>query len=161
MKTAFGILCFFLLSRTSVAGELIGTIVPPFPDGWNELSGACISEISSMESTCAYSISIEKDSNNQRTILFGKSMPRIDQAIPRWLIIDQMPYPRVPLGFHISYGECETNGNRDQSIIAVVQTTNTEWYTIVRQAYRANLNSGRLEKISTHGIRCRNEGWEG
>jgi len=54
---------------------------------------------------------------------------------------------------------CERDGTRDETIIAIVKTTDTEWYDTVRSAFRANLSTGRFEERPPRGCGCRNEGW--
>lgn len=158
MKTIVWIFGPLLLVGTCVAGDLTGTIVPPFPDGWKDQGGACIAGSLGAEKICDYSIGVvEKD--NHLVLFFGKSAPRTDPMKPRWLVTDQMPYPEAPTGFQVVYNQCERNGKPDQTIVAVIKTANTEWYTVVRSAYKANLDTGRFEKISIKGLRCGNEGW--
>lgn len=140
-----------LLAGACVAGGLTGTSVPPVPTGWKDQGGACISG-------CDYSIGVLEKSD-QLILYIGKSVTRIDPKKARWLITDQMPYPKTPSGFEVVYSLCERNGNPDETIIAVVKTIDAEWYTTVRFAYRANPSTGRFEKISTKGVRCLNDGW--
>ena len=158
MRSIARILGLMLLAGACVAGDLTGTIVPPFPDGWKYQGGACVASSLGIERSCDYSIGVvEKD--NHLVLYFGKSAPRIDPKKARWLVSDQMPYPEAPSGFHVVYGLCERNGKPDETIIAIVKTTDTEWSTVVRSAYRANLDTGRFEKTYIKGLRCRNEGW--
>jgi hypothetical protein len=158
MKTIVGILGLLLFAGTCIAGDLIRTIVPPFPDGWKDQGGACIAGSLGVEKSCDYSIGVVKK-DNHRFLYFGKSAPRTDPKKARWFVTDQMPYPKAPTGFQVVYGLCERNSRRDDTIIAVVKTTDTEWHTVVRSAYKANLETGLFEKISIKGLRCGNEGW--
>ena len=144
-------LSVMLLASPSKANDIIGTIVPPYPEKWRDQGGACIA-------SCDYSIGVLEKSN-RLFLYFGKSAPRTDPKKARWLVTDQMPYPKTPPGFQVVYGLCERDGKPDDTIIAIVKTTDAEWYTTVRSAYRANFNTGRFEKISTKGVRCQNEGW--
>jgi hypothetical protein len=141
-----------------VAGDFTGTIVPPFPEEWKDQGGACISGSLGIKRTCDYSIGVVKK-DNRLVLYFGKSAPRTDPKKARWLVTDQMPYPEAPSGFQVVYGLCQRNGNPDETIIAIVKTTDTKWYTVIRSAYRANLDTGRFEKVSIKGLRCSNEGW--
>jgi len=143
-----------LLAGVCTANDITGTFVPTYPEGWKDHGGACIG----LDNRCDYSIGVlEKD--KQLILYFGKSAPRSDPKKARWLITDQMPYPKAPAGFQVVYGDCERDGRPDKTIIAVVKTTDTEWYTTVHFAYRANLNTGRFEKTPINGIRCINIGW--
>lgn len=146
------------LASACVANDITGTIVPPFPEGWKDHGGACISSSLGPNNNCDYSIGV-LERPGQLILYIGKSAPRIDPKKARWLVTDQMPYPKAPTGFQVVYSFCERDGKPDETIIAIVKTTDTEWYTTVRLAYRANLSTGRFEKTSTKGVRCLNEGW--
>lgn len=157
-KTSFLCLLLMLPSYTCQASNLIGRIVPPYPDEWISQGGACIAGKLGIKRSCDYSIGILKNLD-QLHIFFGKSAPRINPKKARWFVTDLMPYPKTPAGFHVVYGFCERDGSPDASIIAVVKTTDSEWFSNVQTAYRANMNTGRFEESSIKGVRCRNEGW--
>jgi len=146
------------LAGACAATDIIGTIAPPYPDGWKDHGGACIGGSLGPNKTCDYSIGV-LEKTDQLILFIGKSATRIDPKKARWLVTDIMPYPKTPSGFQVVYSLCERNGTPDETIIAIVKTTDTEWYTTVRFAYRANLNTGRFEKTSPKGVQCRNDGW--
>lgn len=152
------VLCVMLFAGQSNANGVVGSIVPPYPEGWKHRGGACIASSLGANRSCEFSIGILEKSN-KLFFHFGKSVPRTDPKQARWLITDQMPYPETTPGFQVVYGLCEKDGKPEDTIIAVVKTTDTEWYTTVHSAYRANLNTGRFEDTSTEGVRCLSEGW--
>ena len=157
MKIIVGIWSLLLFASTCVAGDLTGTIVPPFPDGWKDRGGACIAGSLGTKRICDYSIGVlEKD--NKLVLYFGKSVSSPDPKKAHWLVTDQMPYPETPSGYSVVYSVCERNRKPDETIVAIVKTTDTKWY-VARSAYRANLGTGRFEKTSIKGLRCGNEGW--
>jgi hypothetical protein len=151
---------FFLmmLFNACMATEIIGSIVPPFPEGWKDEGGACISNTLGSERICDYSIGILRK-DGELVLYFGKSAPRIEPEKARWHVIDRMPYPKISKTQQVVLGNCERDGKHDGAIIAIVKRTDTEWYSIVQNAYKANFITGRFEKISAKGIRCINEGW--
>lgn len=140
------------------ADNIVGSIVPPFPDGWKDEVGSCITDNFGHDNICEYSIGIVKEAS-QLILYIGRATSRIDPKKARWLVTDQMPYPNLPKGFHVVIALCERNGRLDETIVATVKTTDTEWYSIVHSAFRANLTTGRFETTTTKGVRCRNEGW--
>jgi hypothetical protein len=153
MHTPIKFLALGLTLFTSVcsAASLTGKTIPPYPRGWGEPEGACLDN-------CRYSIGVL--SNGQTKILYlGKEVAGFTPDEPRWLVLDEMPYPQAPKGFRVTYGTCQVNKVDDSSIIAVVKETETEWQTQVKFAYRANIKTGQLETITTKGVRCANEGW--
>src|SRR3989442_12222534 len=150
--------CLVLVANVCLAGDIRGSIVPPFPKGWKDQGGACIGGPLGFDKICEYSIGVLEE-GSQLVLYIGKSAPPIDAKTPRWLVTDQMPYPKAPAGFHVVLGSCERDGTRDETIIAIVKTTDTEGYDTVRSAFHRNLSTGRFERTSTTGMRCRNEGW--
>ena len=144
-------LVLMLFASTCTATETIGSVVPPFPKGWQHEGGSCVAD-------CNFSIG-ELRAPNGLAFFLGKSAQRVDPNKPRWLVLDLMPYPKTPKGYQVVYSLCERDGNSDETIIAIVKTTDTEWYSTVFRAYKANLNAGRFETTSTKGVRCLNDGW--
>ena len=147
-----------LVANVCLAADITGSIVPPFPTGWKDQGGACIGGGLGRDKICEYSIGV-LEHGSQLVLYIGRSAPPIDPKIPRWLVTDQMPYPKAPAGFHVVFGPCERDGTQDETIIAIVKTTDTEWYNTVRSAFRANVRTGRFERTPTTGVRCYNEGW--
>ncbi len=150
MKTIARILGLMSLAGTCMAGgNLTGTLVPPYPDGWNEQGGTCIGGGSA--EVCAYSIGVVEKDGRQVLYLAKSERPSASREA-LWLVTDQMPYPYAPEGFEVVYGMCERNGKHDDTIVAVVKTDDEEWYTVVHSAYKANLATGRFERTPTWGV---------
>jgi hypothetical protein len=147
-----------LLCSASNADSLVGSVVPPYPEGFRDAGGACISKSLGDKDMCLYSLGILR--RRGTTLLYiGKSAPRIDPKKARWTVTDQLAFQNLPQGHDVSYGLCEQNGVQDETILAIVRITNTDWYSQIHSAYKVNLATGRFEKIDTKGIRCLNEGW--
>ncbi|HZW13450.1 MAG TPA: hypothetical protein VFF81_09700 [Noviherbaspirillum sp.] len=147
-----------LLSGASMAENLVGSIVPPYPEGFRDGGGACISKALGDKNICQYSLGILRR-RGEHLLYLGKSAPRIDPKKARWTVTDQLSIKDVPRGHDISFGLCEQNGVQDETILAIVKITDTDWFTNVHSAYKVNLTTERFEKIPTKGIRCLNEGW--
>lgn len=144
-------LALMLFASTCPATEIVGSIVPPFPKGWQHEGGSCIAN-------CNFSIG-ELRTPYGLAFFLGKSVHRVNSKKAHWLVLDQMPFPKTPNGYQVVYSLCERYGKSDDTIIAIVKTTDTEWYSTVFRAYKANLNIGRFQTTSTRGIRCLNDGW--
>ena len=70
-------------------------------------------------------------------------------------LIDFDPQGELNLAHH-----CHINGNQiDMAIFAIIKLEDAEYYTDVRQAWRANRGTGKIEEISSQGIACENPGW--
>lgn len=146
-----------LLSAAGNAENLVGSTVPPYPAGFRDGGGACISRALD-KNVCEYSLGILRK-RGAHLLYLGKSAPRIDPKKARWTVTDQLSIKDIPNGHDISFGLCELNGVQDEAILAVVKITNTDWFTHVHSAYKVNLTTERFEKIPAKGIRCFNEGW--
>lgn len=140
-----------LLASPSLANNLIGKTIPPYPSGWQEEGGACLLN-------CNYSLGVLIKAQ-QRLLYLGKNSPQSTASDPRWQVLDTMPYPEPPEGYELVYSACEHQGIPDPSLIALVKIADDEWLDQVRFAYKANINKGRFETISTQGVRCQNIGW--
>lgn len=151
MRTSTPLLALglILFAGACSANSLVGQVTPL--KGWIEESGSCLGN------DCDYNIGVLKKGNEQ-VMYFGQESDNQTNP-PSWLILDQMPYPVTPANFAVLYGECQLNGKPDPSIIAVVKTTDTEWFESIRFAYKANTTTEQFETISIKGIRCENTGY--
>jgi hypothetical protein len=150
-QLAFTLLLF--VCQPGKSADLIGTIVPPYPTGWRDLGGGCLT----YERTCDFALS-QLQSQVATYMVVGKAAPRIDPRKARWVVTDSLQL-KVPSGHHIEFADCRLNGESDGTILTVVKTTDAEWFKNVVVAYRVGLPAGRFQKISTKGIQCANVGW--
>ena len=151
MNTSSLAFSLVLLASTSSADNLIGKTIPPYPDAWQEEGGACLLN-------CKYSLGV-LIKGQQRLFYLGKASPLSTASEPRWQVLDTMPYPAAPEGYELVYSACEHQGTPDPSLIALVKTADAEWLDQVRFVYKANINQGVFETMSTAGVRCQNIGW--
>ncbi|GAB3550099.1 hypothetical protein GCM10027343_32740 [Noviherbaspirillum agri] len=157
MTTLLGVV-LMLITGVGQAENLVGSVVPPYPTGFRDGGGACISKTVGEKNVCQYSIGILRK-RGVHLLYLGKAAPRSDPKKARWTVTDQMSIKDIPHGHDIAYGLCEQNGVQDEAILAIVKITNTDWFTSVRNAYKVNLETERFEKVPVTGIRCINEGW--
>jgi hypothetical protein len=142
------------------SATLVGSVIPPYPDGWKEGGGVCIAQSLGMERMCSFSMGILKSADG-KILYVGKLVSSPDAKLPLWLVTDEMPYPVIPRKHYFTYVSCEKDGKSDETIMAIVKRPRAEmeWHDRIHTAYRVNLDSGRFEKISSKGVRCLNEGW--
>lgn len=138
--------------------DILGATVPPFPGGWHDDGGMCIASSLEQDRACEFSLGVVRKAS-QRLLYIGKAAPGIDPTMPRWLVTDQMTYPLAPKGFQVVIAPCQRDGQAAETTVAIVRTSNSEWYDRVRAAYRANLATGLFETVASQGMRCLNEGW--
>lgn len=146
-----------LLSSNVLAGELIGTTVPPFPRDLVSRGGACIASARRVERTCDYSISIVVDSKGKPRMLVGERFShRTGPKNTFWIVTDVVEYPRVPDGYELAVATCRDKGKLDPSITAVVRVEEEEWLKDVLWIRRFDMNLGRFIEIPSAGVECEN-----
>ncbi len=142
------------------AGNLIGAEVPPYPGDLKEIVGSCVGGPPRTPDICDYSVGIFGDTKETPRYLYaGKFLRYDDKGNPYWLIIDAMPYPKLPKGYEIAISTCSQSGVDDPMIVAVVKTVDEEVHTDVWKAYRLDLKRQKFVSLETKGIECLNEGW--
>lgn len=152
------LLTLTFLASGCFAADLAGTIYPPLPDGWKIIDSACLGGSLHPENICAYSFGISEQGSNKYWYL-SKSITKSNPMKARWVVTDHIPSPTLPSGFHAVFGLCQRNGKADETLVAIVKSTDTEWLTEVYEVYKANLDSGKFDLSNDTGVRCINDSW--
>lgn len=76
-------------------------------------------------------------------------------------VLDVLELPPFSKSQRIAFRFCRLNGKVDRAIAAIVEMTETEYYTQISHAWRVNTQTGKIEAMSTHGVDCKNQGWKG
>jgi hypothetical protein len=143
-----------LIPAAALAEGLVGSTIPPYPSGLVHNQGACIVD------ECDFSIGILEDSSGLPKTLFAARIAGHDDAgRARWTITDAMPYPALPEGYLLAIATCESDGKRDETIVAAVRLTETEWLEEVIWARRYAVGTEKFVEQPSRGVRCLNEGW--
>jgi hypothetical protein len=147
-----------LLATTAGAAELLGSTVPPYPDGLIEQSGACIAQSRGLEHECDYSIAVVGSEEGKPSVIVGTRMVgRDDEQKARWVVTDTLPYPDISEGYLLTIASCQVDGKDDQTIVAVVLNAEEEWLETLSWARRFDMSKEKFVEQPTAGIRCRNE----
>ena len=143
-----------LVPAAALAEGLVGSTIPPYPMGLVHNQGACIVD------ECDFSIGILEDSSGLPKTLFAARIAGHDDAgRARWTITDAMPYPALPEGYLLAIATCESDGKKDETIVAAVRLTETEWLEEVIWARRYAVGTEKFVEQPSRGVRCLNEGW--
>ena len=150
-----------LLASAACATDLIGSTIPPYPDGLIDKYGACVARTSrGLAHECDYSVGILESSDGKRRVLFGARMAgRDNNRKAFWTITDAIPYPVLPDGYFLAIALCQDDGKNDEAIIAAVRDEKAEWLNELLWARRYDMSKERFVEHTTAGVRCRNEGW--
>ena len=138
-------------------GEFIGSEFPPYPEGYESKTGACIGYSLGRERACDYSV-FELRRETPQLILAARKVGMVGKKA-KWSVTDQIKYPVIGEGQLLVLGVCRANGRIDHSISAVVNDSGDEWLKAENWAIKVDLKSGKIKLISAAGVECENEGW--
>lgn len=135
--------------------------VPPYPEGFSSKTGACIGDEFLHGSTCQYSLSIIENKAGQNTYIALKKFKHraVDGKKAIWVILDIMDYPELSKLEYLAIATCRRSKQDDLTLFAVVKVTDTELFSEIIRAYRANLAEGKIETVDSDDVECWNEGW--
>ena len=125
------------------------------PLGLENEGGNFVGEIDGVD----YSIS-RVSKGNRKMLWLEKLVLRDKYGNPHWEVLDILNIPEI--GWQeelVDYSSCQLDGQLNREIIAIVKLEKKEYYTKVKKAWRANLNTGKFQEISPQGITCVNEAW--
>ena len=148
------------------AGQLVGKIMPPYPDGLRDIGGSCLSDSDDPAHVCDYSIGLLADASDDadaepvmRYVVTGRMAGREGQRA-LWKITDAQDYPKVAKGFHWQAGSCRLDKIGDAAIIAVVRHDfEAEYLSGIAWARRLDLKTGKFSVIDPARVDCINEGY--
>jgi hypothetical protein len=142
-----------MVPAAALAEGLVGATIPPYPAGLVHDQGVCIAD-------CDFSIGILGDASSVPQTLFGARMAGRDGAgRARWTVTDAVPYPALPDGYVLAIATCESNGRKDETILAAVRAEESEWLEDVLWARRYDPVTQKFVEHPSLGVRCLNEGW--
>lgn len=151
------LMTLILMASNGLAGELIGTTVPPFPHDLVNQCGACISNARGVERICNYAISVVADPKGKPLMLVGERFShRTGPKNTFWILTDVIEYPTVPKGYELVIADCRKKGKLDPTISAVVRIAEGELLKNAMWARRFDMKLEKFVEIPTAGIECEN-----
>lgn len=166
MRAWPALLLSLALPQIAGAVELVGKIMPPYPEGLREVGGACLSDSTDAAHVCDYSIGLLADASEDadaeplmRYVTAGRLVGR-EGPMALWKITDAQAYPGAAKGFFWQAGTCRVDRIDDPKVIAVVrQGPVQEYLTDIAWARRLDLKSGKFETVDPARVDCINEGY--
>jgi hypothetical protein len=141
------------------AEPLTGTVVPPYPNGLQSTTGACVAHALGLIRACDYSVSDLRYADKQPHAILLKKKVASKGNKPVWRVTDQIDYPPIKPGEFLAISTCKLNDEADPAILAVVAEQDEEWLKASTWAARVDLEKGTIGKISPQGIVCENGLW--
>lgn len=160
---------FLLASTSTAAADLIGRMMPPYPEGLDGLGGSCVSASAGHAHVCDYSVGVlasaAEDASGQpvpRYVVAGRMAGR-DGDRARWEITDAVPYPAGRQDYYLQFGTCRVNGRDDARVAALVRQHDTaeQWLKDVAWAGRLRLPDARFDVLDARAVDCINEAYYG
>ena len=150
-----------LVPAAALADGLVGSTIPPYPAGLAAYARRVHrASLQGAADECDFSIGILEDSSGLPITLFGARIAGHDDAgRARWTITDALPYPALPEGYLLAIATCESDGKKDETIVAAVRVTEDEWLADVIWARRYAVGTEKFVEHPGRGVRCLNEGW--
>ena len=134
--------------------NLVGTTVPPYPNGLASKSGSCTGP--SLNQLCDFSVGILQSSDGKPVgVLARQSLKRIDDR-PSWRVTDHIPWPNLSKQQVLATFDCRIDGKVVRGLIAVVQLPGdgTGYAPARVWARKLDYASGKFTTYSTEGIKC-------
>ena len=148
----------------AAADGLVGKTFPPYPDGFVELQGACVTGAAPGGQVCDYGL-----------LVLGKPAVDAQEPIPvqllasrniepgattaRWRVVDAVTVPKPRKGYGLQIASCRIDGV-DAAVVAFVRHNDRDEYSRdVRWARHFDVVSGKLLPIASKRIDCVNEGF--
>lgn len=144
---------------TVFGADLVGSIVPPYPAGTDSRNGACIGKPAETvgKEACPYSVGLLEKGPGIYTQIYAAKLSHRTEKNAFFKVTDAIPYPTVTQGYYLAFGLCRLSGENDDTVLAVVRTTDAEWHRDATWARKVDLPSGTFKKISPDNVECMNE----
>jgi hypothetical protein len=140
-----------VLVSTAHAEELVGKVVPPFPDGMYEGEGTCTG-IGSQE-PCRRSVAVLLSAEGKKVGVYAAASA---ERRGFWIVSDLLPYPKVGKSRDLVLGVCRYDRVDDGSVVAVVRNSKQSWLMADGWAYRVDDASGKFVKLDAKHVDCVN-----
>lgn len=145
------------------AAALIGTTIPPYPDGLDEIAGSCVPAGGGSVRICDYSLAMvgtpAADGGAAMVrYLLASRRENPDADKPAWKVLDAIDAPTVEPRYELQLGACRLDDRDDPGLIAVVRHGDGERSTDVRWARRFDVTAGKLVEVEASRVVCINPG---
>jgi hypothetical protein len=146
-----------ILVAQAAPRSFIGLPYRDLPTGLTNLGGWLIDATDN--GTFRFGISHIRQ-NTKKMLWLERFVRRDAKGMPTFRVVDVIELPQISQSQSVlGYRFCLRNGKEDLNLVTIVETADTQYWTAIHQAWRANRATGKFEAISTKGIVCQNPGW--
>lgn len=140
------------------AAALIGTRVPPYPDGLLDLVGSCIPGGEGLDHVCDYGMSVlgrgDRDAGTaQGVYLVGSRNADTAAPSPVWEITDAIDMPASD-GYQLQIADCRIDGQPARDLAALVRHGGQEYSADIAWARRYDTASGKFVEVGDAKVDC-------
>lgn len=141
------------------AAALVGSRMPPYPDGLAEIVGSCVPGGEGLERVCDYGLAVlgrgDRDAGTATWVyLVGSRSTDPAADTPVWEITDALDVP-VKEGYQLQMADCRIDGQPARSVTALVRHANGQEYSAdIAWARHYDTASGKFMEIGGAKVDC-------
>jgi hypothetical protein len=145
------------------AAALIGTTMPPYPQGLTEVQGVCVPGGEAPERVCDYGLAVlgreltETSPTNVYLVASRNVDPEASQ--PQWTITDALDAPENETGYELQLGGCRLENELRSDIVAFVRHSDAEYSSDITWVKRFDARTGKFADIERDRVDCINAGY--
>ncbi len=147
----------------SAADALIGKIVPPYPEGLDEVQGNCVPGGAGLDHACDFGLAVLGNAVDGAApasrFIIASSNADTAAELPRWQVSDAIDAPDVDAGYSLQIAGCRVDRAGGEGIVAVVRHTDAEYSSDVTWARRFDTGTGKFSEIPVAQVDCVNPGY--
>jgi hypothetical protein len=150
----------------SAADALIGKVVPPYPDGLDEIQGGCVPGGAGLDHACDFGLALlgKRVDGAEPSMRYLIASSNTDTAAdkPRWQISDAIDTPKVDAGYSLQTAGCRLDhaaAGAGAGVVAVVRHADAEYSSDVTWARRFDIGTGKFSEIPLARVDCVNQGY--
>lgn len=136
--------------------DLIGKELEHAPEipGWKNQGGGLLTD------TVWYNFYIREEREDAYFVVMNWALPRKPNSqLAHFLVTDTLLIPHVAKNYTVTFDCKPPQTDLSIKIFAVVRRDRREWWRDVRQAWKVQLDTGKISFFPTKGVACRNEGY--
>ena len=147
------------MSIIGCAGNNIGVITPPYPDGI-EIVGEALIDPDNFRDENGWAQSLVKI-GDYYCLWLEKFYRRVEKKA-YFKVVNELKLPQITKGYDYilaSCGKTELDANRSDITALVARDKSGEQSNKIIRAWKADTDAQRIIEISVENMRCYSEGW--
>lgn len=156
MRAAILMVVVCVIAACSGVPPLVGATLPPYPLGFHEGQGNCFGAANKAIALCSRGIGVLNDAGDRQRAVYA--WKRVSEGIVE--VTDVIELPHLSDEYFWERGVCRDGSNEDETLMAIVAASKTQWLIAREWAYRVDLSDGKFVKVNPEAVRCYNTALE-